>query len=32
MYRFVEGKIADDWGVTAFWQSGEVWKNTPEHA
>ena len=29
MYRFVDGKIAEDWGVTAFWQSGEVWKNTP---
>jgi predicted ester cyclase len=28
MYRFVEGKIADDWGVTAFWQTGKVWENT----
>lgn len=25
-YRFVDGKIADDWGVTAFWQTGNVWK------
>ena len=25
-YRFVDGKIADDWGVTAFWQTGNVWE------
>lgn len=29
-YRFVDGKIADDWGVTAFWQTGNAWQNTPE--
>ena len=25
-YRFVDGKIADDWGVTAFWQTGNAWE------
>ena len=25
-YRFVDGKIEDDWGVTAFWQTGNAWE------
>ena len=25
-YRFAEGKIEEDWGVDAQWQSGEVWQ------
>jgi len=23
-YRFVDGKIAEDWGITAFWQTGSA--------
>jgi len=26
MYRFANGKIEEDWGVDALWQTGEVWK------
>jgi len=26
MYRFAHGKIEEDWGVDARWQTGEVWK------
>jgi predicted ester cyclase len=26
MYRFANGKIEEDWGVDARWQTGEVWK------
>ncbi len=26
MYRFAHGKIEEDWGVGARWQTGEVWK------
>ena len=26
MYRFANGKIKDDWGVEAFWQTGEAWE------
>jgi predicted ester cyclase len=25
LYRFVDGKIEDDWFVDAPWQAGEVW-------
>ena len=26
LYRFANGKIEEDWGVDAHWQTGEVWK------
>jgi hypothetical protein len=26
IYRFANGKIEEDWGVDAQWQTGEVWK------
>jgi predicted ester cyclase len=26
LYRFANGQIAEDWGVDAHWQTGEVWK------
>ena len=26
LYRFVNGKIEEDWGVDAQWQTREVWK------
>jgi len=26
IYRFVDGKIEEDWGVDARWQSGHVWE------
>jgi len=26
LYRFVDGKIEEDWGVDAQWQTGEVWE------
>jgi predicted ester cyclase len=26
IYRFANGKIEEDWGVEAQWQTGEVWK------
>jgi predicted ester cyclase len=26
VYRFADGKIEEDWGVDAPWQTGEVWK------
>ena len=26
LYRFVNGHIAEDWGVDAPWETGEVWK------
>ena len=25
IYRFANGKIEEDWGVEARWQTGEVW-------
>lgn len=25
-YRFANGKIEDDWGVTAFWQTRTAWE------
>ena len=25
MYRFVDGKIEEDWGVDAFWPTGTPW-------
>jgi predicted ester cyclase len=25
-YRFVDGKIQDDWGVEAFWEGGTPWQ------
>lgn len=27
MYRFVDGKVVDDWGVDSLWRTGKVWKN-----
>jgi predicted ester cyclase len=26
LYRFVNGKIEEDWGVDAHWQAGDVWQ------
>ena len=26
LYRFVNGKIEEDWGVDAQWQTGDVWE------
>ncbi len=26
LYRFAEGKSAEDWGVAAQWQAGEAWE------
>jgi len=26
IYRFANGKIEEDWGVDARWQTGEIWK------
>jgi hypothetical protein len=26
LYRFVNGKIEEDWGVDAQWQAGDVWQ------
>ena len=26
LYRFAHGKIEEDWGVDAHWQTGEVWE------
>ena len=26
LYRFEDGKITEDWGVDAHWQSGAVWE------
>jgi predicted ester cyclase len=26
LYRFANGKIEEDWGVDAQWQTGEVWE------
>ena len=26
LYRFANGKIEEDWGVDARWQSGQVWE------